>query len=113
VKTLPELLDIAKERLATEEDCLIAWKADAQRDADWALLRAEYAVGYIEHGKAWREVASALINDDTVDEVLERAQRRVRQAMAREVRNVDILESTRVLSRVTAWLNVVNAIVEP
>ncbi len=113
MKTLPELLAIAKTRLAAEESCLDAWKADAQRDADWALLRAEYAVGYIEHGKAWREVVSALTSSDTVDDLLERAQRRVRQAMAREVRSVDILESTRVLSRVTAWLNVVNAIVEP
>lgn len=116
MKTLPELLAIAKTRLATEEERLDAWKVIAQGDVSRALARAESAVGYVEHSEAWSVVVNAIEHPNTKatpDSVLEYARNAVKRTLTGEGRSTDILERSRVLARAAAWQEVVNAIVEP
>lgn len=115
MKTLPELLAIAKTRLAAEEERIADWKAMAQGDVDRALRRAEDAAGYAEHRQAWFEVARAIDRPDsnaTLESLLEYSRQRVRRSLVDEGRSTDILYRSRVLARAAAWQEVVNVIVE-
>ena len=116
MKQLPELLAIARTRLATEEERLDAWKVDAQGYVERALRHAEDAVAYVEHRHAWHEVARAIEHPEsqaTPESLLEYARNAVKRTLTGEGRSTDILERSRVLARAAAWQEVVNAIVEP
>ena len=116
MKTLPELLAIAKESLAAESARISAWRDTVQTNVERALRAAEDVVGYVEHRNAWYEVVRFLDHPDTKatpESLLEYANRRIRAALINEGRSTDILERSRVLARAAAWQEVVNAIVEP
>ena len=116
MKTLPELLAIAKTRLASEEERIADWKRIAQLDVARALARAERAVSYSEHREAWSEVIRAIERPDTKvtpESLLEYARHAVKRTLGNEGHGTDILYRARVLACAAAWQEVVNAIVEP
>ena len=116
MKTLPELLAIARRELATETERFSSWQKDAQSDPYRALRRVEDAAEYFEFVGVWREIVKALSAADTkatTATLLEYAQNQLRSALIGNGRSTDILERSRTHARAMAWQEVILAIVEP